>query len=108
MASWADRYRACAAVCTTVDYSSRASVRRYNRASDQMRSIVVEAFQAGPGAVAELLPLLDAPPADEWIAFQLLDLGLPPLVVELSRFAAGSGNSFASVNTPSGVLPERH
>lgn len=97
MATRADRYQAYASVCATVDYASRASVRQHNSASDQMRAIVAEAYQVGPVALTELLPLLNAPPADEWLAFQLLDLGLPPLaIVEqclaiVRRKAAGAG-----------------
>jgi hypothetical protein len=97
MATRADRYRACAAICATVDYASRSSVRRHNLASDQMRALVGEAYQVGPGALAELLPLLGEPPADEWLAFQLLDLGHPPPAISerclalVRRKAAGSG-----------------
>lgn len=97
MVSRADRYRASAAICATVDYASRQSVGQHNLASEEMRAMVGEAYQAGSVAIAELLTLLDAPPADEWLAFQLLDLGQPPLpVVErcleiIHRKAAGSG-----------------
>ncbi len=78
MVSRLDRYRACAATCTAIDLVSAASVRHYNRASDQMRTLVAEAYQAGPEAVAQLLPLLDESPANRWLAYQLLDLGRPP------------------------------
>jgi len=97
MGTRADRYRECAAICASVDYASQRSVRQYNGASVEMRVLVGEACRAGPDAVAELVPLLDEPPADEWLAFQLLDLGTPPPdVVELClaivrRKAAGSG-----------------
>jgi hypothetical protein len=97
MAERTDRYRAFAAICARVDYASRRSVREHNQASEQMRALVGEAYQAGPAAVAELIPLLDEPTADEWLAFQLLDLGQPPVAtVErclaiIRRKAAGSG-----------------
>lgn len=62
-----------------------------------MRALVAEAYQAGPEAVAELLPLLDEPLADRWLAFQLLDLGRPPLTAVdrclsiIRDVAAGAG-----------------
>lgn len=97
VATRAAHYRACASICATVEFGSRRSVREYNRASDEMRAFVAETHHAGPDALAELLPLLDEPPADEWLAFQLLDLGVPPLAtVERSlgiirRLASGFG-----------------
>lgn len=97
MATRADRYRKCASICVSVDYASRHSVRKHNRAADEMRGLVGEAYRAGPEAVAELVPLLDEPPAGEWLAFQLLDLGTPPpdvaklCVAIVRRKAAGSG-----------------
>ncbi len=42
-----------------------------------MRQIVAQAYSLGEGAVAELVPLIDEPPCDRWIAFQLLELGKP-------------------------------
>jgi hypothetical protein len=62
---------------------------------DQMREKVAEAFRTQ--TVAELLPLLDEPPVNQWLAFQLLDLGKPekPVVERclaiIEGLAAGSG-----------------
>jgi hypothetical protein len=67
-----DRYRVCVATCGTVDYSSDASVSRFNAASDEMRRIASE-----PGAAEELLPLLDEPESAKWLAFQILELCAP-------------------------------
>jgi hypothetical protein len=70
MESRVERYRAYTATCLATDYDSPASVRRHNRAADEMRRLVGE-----PGAVAELLPLLDEPTAARWLAFQLVESG---------------------------------
>ena len=78
MPSRADKYRCNAASCTSVDYGSRASVRRFNAASDRMRKIVERAYADGPESVAELIPLLDESPSNQWLAFQLLEAGKPP------------------------------
>jgi hypothetical protein len=43
--------------------------------------MVTELYSAGPQALAELLPLLDEPPSDQWLAFQLLELGKPDAAV---------------------------
>ena len=97
MTTRVDHYRACAASCAAVDYASRRSVLQHNRASEEMRKVVAEAYCVGPGAVAELLPLLDEPSTEEWLAFQLLDLGVPPPAVAarclaiVRRKAAGTG-----------------
>ena len=62
-----------------------------------MWAIVAEAYAAGPDAVAELLPLLEEPPSNQWLAFQVLELGnSEPGVAEqclavIRRMAAGSG-----------------
>lgn len=67
-------------------------MREHNAAAKEMRDIVME-----PGAAEELLPLLDEPQSDRWLAFQLLELCQPtPLVREkcltiIRDMAAGSG-----------------
>ncbi len=97
MASQIDHYRTYAATCVATDYASKHSVSQHNAAADQMRAMVAEVYAAGPQVLAELLPLLDEPPSDQWLAFQLLELGEPePAVVErclsiIRRLAAGPG-----------------
>jgi len=78
MASQIERYRTDSAICAATDQSSRAAVRRHNAAADRLRALVADAYVAGPEKVAELIPLLDEPPSDRWLAFQLLELGEPP------------------------------
>lgn len=96
MVSRIDRYRACAATCAATEYGSKGSVRQHNAAADRMRAIVAEAYAAGPSAVEELIPLLVEPPADQWLAFQLLELGKPEASVAerclsiIRRIAVGS------------------
>jgi hypothetical protein len=70
MESRLDRYRTHAATCLATDYGSPVSVRLRNRAADAMRRLAGE-----PGAVAELLPLLEEPAAARWLAFQLVEMG---------------------------------
>ena len=59
--------------------------------------MVTEVYAAGPQALAELLPLLGEPPSDQWLAFQLLELGKPELAVAerclfvIRRLAFGRG-----------------
>jgi hypothetical protein len=92
-----DRYRECANICERTDYGSKQSVRQHNAAADEMHAIAEDAHRRGPSAIGELLPLLDEPPADTWLAFQLLKLGGPSssyasrCVSIIERAGRGSG-----------------
>jgi len=81
MALRIDQYRAFATTCAATDFASKRSVRQHNSAADQMRAMVAEVYSAGPEVLAELLPLLSEPPSDQWLAFQLLELGEPGVAV---------------------------
>ena len=97
MASRIEQYRACAAVCCVTEYASKRGVRQHNAAAKQMRAMVSEAYATGPSALAEFFPLLDESPADQWLAFQLLELAKPEAAVKqrclsiIKRLAAGPG-----------------
>jgi hypothetical protein len=97
MASPIELYRIDAAICAATDHSSRAAVRRHNAAADRLRALVAEAYGAGPEQVAELYPLLDEAPSNRWIAFQLLELGVPPpdvaerCIKVIQQIASGQG-----------------
>ena len=81
MVDLAAKYLAHAQTCARTDYGSHISMLRHNRAAQAMRKIVTSAYKSGADGIEGLLPLLDRPPADSWLAFQLLDLGSPPLTV---------------------------
>ncbi len=70
MGSLINRYRALATTRLVTDYDSAASVRQHNWAADEMRRLVEE-----PGAVSELIPLLNEPSSARWLAFQLVEAG---------------------------------
>ncbi len=101
MASRIDQYRAFAATCSATDYASKPSVRQHNTAANRMRAMVAELYAAGPQALAELLPLLEEPPSNQWLAFQLLELGKPDAVVAarclsiIRLLASGQGSADA-------------
>jgi len=67
-------YRKLAQVWEAIDYSDNASVHKCNKAADRMRKIVCEAESQGPDAIRRLLPLLDEPPANKWLAHHLVEL----------------------------------
>ncbi len=62
-----------------------------------MRAMVADLYAAGPAALAEAIPLLAETPADQWLAFPLLDLGKPEKAVVdqclsiIRRLASGVG-----------------
>ena len=73
MSRSADEYRTCVeAWAATSDGIDRASIRRGNRAVDQMREIVRRAEEQG--TVLELVPLLDEPACARWLAYQLVEM----------------------------------
>src|SRR5690349_14336554 len=82
MTTRVERYREAAAIAWA-HRSGRGSVARHNRASDEMRAIVDDAYRDGPDAVAALFPLLDEPQPARWLAFTLADRGsVPPAVLD--------------------------
>lgn len=87
-----NRYRQLAETCAATDYADADSLRRHNTAVDEMRMLAAQI-----GAVVELSPLLDEPESGCWLAFQLLELALPPTPVAercleiVRRLAEGEG-----------------
>ena len=94
MASHIDHYRQCVAICAATSFGSGISVRGHNAAVTEMRRIVVE-----PGAVEELISLLNEPLAAKWLAFQLLELCNPSddirekCLATIRELAAGSNGT---------------
>lgn len=74
----AAKYLVHATTCAATEYGNRLSLYRHNRAADAMRKMVARAYKSGTTSLERLYPLLSLPPADSWLAFQLLDLGNPP------------------------------
>ena len=70
------RYRECAALHASIDYGSRATVERANRAVDTMRELASNLGRSGPAAVTAFARLLEEREAriDVWAAHHLLEL----------------------------------
>src|SRR5262245_59426905 len=68
-----DRYRKCAEVCATTDYSRPRSLQEREAAVKEMYLIVEDACALGGEAIGELLPLLEEQQSALWLAHQLLE-----------------------------------
>jgi hypothetical protein len=69
-----EEYQKLAEMWESIDYSSKSSVRKCNKASDRMRQIIAQAESQGPDAIRAFLPLLEIEPANKWLAHHLVEL----------------------------------